>query len=117
MFGGKQERMQNWLKEDLQEERDKEVWPPSSPDYSLLDYFVWGVSELQVNAKLHNRIEDLIQNMKALMGSLNRDTVAKAYQGFRSKIEAVVVADGHFIEYLDSQCVPLLIVFQFSKIG
>jgi hypothetical protein len=23
MFGGKQERMQNWLKEDLQEERDK----------------------------------------------------------------------------------------------
>ncbi len=25
---------------------DKEVWPPSSPDYSLLDYFVWGVSEL-----------------------------------------------------------------------
>jgi hypothetical protein len=46
MFGGKQERMQNWLKEDLQEERDKEVWPPSSPDYSLLDYFVCGVSQL-----------------------------------------------------------------------
>jgi len=49
--------------------------------------------------------------MKALMGSFNRDTVAKAYYGFRSKIEAVVAADGHFIEYLDSQCVPLLIVF------
>jgi hypothetical protein len=26
----------------------------------------------------HNKIEDLIQNMKALMGLLNRDTVAKA---------------------------------------
>ncbi len=49
--------------------------------------------------------------MKALMGSLNWDTVAKAYWGFRSKIEAVVAADGYFIEYLDSQCVPLLIVF------
>jgi hypothetical protein len=35
-------RMQNWL----QEVWDKEVWPPSSPDYSLLDYFVSGVSEL-----------------------------------------------------------------------
>jgi hypothetical protein len=35
-------RMQNWL----QEVWDKEVWPPSSPDYSLLDYFVLGVSEL-----------------------------------------------------------------------
>jgi hypothetical protein len=35
-------RMQNWL----QEVWDKEVWPPSSPDYSLLEYFVWGVSLL-----------------------------------------------------------------------
>ena len=35
-------RMQNWL----QEVWDKEVWPPSSPDDSILDYFVWGVSEL-----------------------------------------------------------------------
>ncbi len=28
--------------------------------------------------KPHNKIEDLIQNLKALMGSLNRDTLAKA---------------------------------------
>jgi hypothetical protein len=34
-------RMQNWLKENLQVVWDKEVWPPSPPDYSLLDYFVW----------------------------------------------------------------------------
>ncbi len=34
-------RMQNWLKENLQEVWDKEVWPPSLPDYSLLGYFVW----------------------------------------------------------------------------
>jgi hypothetical protein len=25
-------RMQSWLKENLQEVCDKEVWPPSSPD-------------------------------------------------------------------------------------
>jgi hypothetical protein len=47
-------------------------------DYSLSDYFVSGVSELQVNAKPHDKIEDLIQRMKAVMGSLDRDTVAKA---------------------------------------
>jgi hypothetical protein len=33
-------RMQNWLKENLQEVWDKDVWPPSSPDYSLSNYFV-----------------------------------------------------------------------------
>ncbi len=46
--------------------------------YSLSDYFVLGVSELQVNAEPHNKIEDLIQKMKAVMGSLDRDTEAKA---------------------------------------
>ena len=58
---------------------EKEVWPPSSPNYSLLDYFVSGVSGLLVNAKPQNKIEGLIQKMKAVMGSLDRSTVAKAY--------------------------------------
>ncbi len=39
-------RTQDLFKENLQEVWDKKVWPPSSPDYSLLDDFVWGVSEL-----------------------------------------------------------------------
>jgi hypothetical protein len=39
-------RTQDWFKENLQEVWDMEGWPPSSPDYSLLDDFVWGVSEL-----------------------------------------------------------------------
>ena len=72
-------RMQEWLKENLPEVWEMEVWPPGSPNYSLLDYFVWGVSGLLVNANPHNKIEGLIQKMKAVMGSLDRSTVAKAY--------------------------------------
>jgi hypothetical protein len=74
-----QEWPQEWLKENLPEVWEMEVWPHSSPNYSLLDYFVWGVSRLLANAKPHNKIEGFIQKMKAVMGSLNRDTVAKAY--------------------------------------
>ncbi len=32
-------------RENLPEVWDKEVWPPSSPDFRLLDYFVLGVFE------------------------------------------------------------------------
>jgi hypothetical protein len=39
-------RMQEWLKENLPEGWEMEVWPPRSPNYSLLNYFVWGVSGL-----------------------------------------------------------------------
>ncbi len=71
-------RTQGWLKKYLSEVSEKKVWPPSQPDYSLSDYFLSGVSELQVNAKPHDKSEDLIPKMKALMGSLDRDTVVKA---------------------------------------
>jgi hypothetical protein len=36
---------QEWLKVKL---REKEIWPPSSPDCNPLNYCVWSVAELQV---------------------------------------------------------------------
>ncbi len=95
----------------------EEVWLPSSPDCKPFDYFVWGVSELRVKAKSRNKSKDLIQKMKEVMGTLARDTLAKACTSFRSRIEVVFTADGSFIEYVDCQCVSLLIVFYFNKIG
>jgi hypothetical protein len=109
--------MQNWLKENLTEVREKEVWLPSSPGCKPFDYFVCGVSELRVKAKSRNKFKDLIQKMKEVMGSLARATLAKACTSFRSRIEAHFTADGSFIEYVDCQYVSLLIVFYFVKIG
>jgi hypothetical protein len=48
------------------------------------------------------------------MGSLARDTLAKACMSFWSRIEAVVTADGSFIEYVD--CISANF-FYFNKIG
>ena len=97
-------RTQDWHKENLPKVWDKEVWPSNSPgckylDDFVLDDFVLGVSELVVNAKPHNKTEDLILKIKeVMMVSLDRDTVAKAYKRYTSRIEAVVTADGYFIE-------------------
>jgi hypothetical protein len=55
--------------------------------------------------------------MKEVMGSLARDTLAKACTSFRSRSEALFTADGSFIEYVDCQYVSLPIVFYFNKIG
>jgi hypothetical protein len=42
-FPGKE---QDWLKKNSSKVWEKKVWLPSKPDYSLLDYFVRGISEL-----------------------------------------------------------------------
>jgi hypothetical protein len=78
--------MQNWLKKNLTEVGVEEVWLPSSPDCKPFGCFVSGVSELRVKAKSHNKSKDLIQKMKEVMGSLARDTPAKACTSFRSRI-------------------------------
>jgi hypothetical protein len=96
---------------------EKEIWHPSSPVCSPLDYFAWGVFELRVTAKSRNKSKDLIQKIKEVMGFLARDTVAKACMSFRSMIEAFFTADGSCIEYNDCQYVSLLKFFYFNKIG
>jgi hypothetical protein len=95
----------------------EEVWLSSSPDCKPFDFFVCGVSELRVKANSRNKSKDLIKKMKEVMGSLARDTLAKACTSFRSRSEALFTADGRFIEYVDCQYVSLLIVFYFNKIG
>ena len=76
----------------------EEVWLPSSPDCKPFDYFVCGVSELRVKAKSRNKYKDLIQKIKKEMGSLAKDTLAKACTSFTSRIVVVFTADGSFIE-------------------
>ncbi len=72
-----------------------------------MDNFVLGVFELMVKAKPLNKTEDLILKIKEVMGSLDRDTVEKAYKSYTARIEAFITADGYFIEYMDSQSVHL----------
>jgi hypothetical protein len=61
---------EEWLKENLPGVWEKEFCPPSSPNLSLLDCSVWGVSELLANAKFYKKIEYLNQKMKVEMGTV-----------------------------------------------
>jgi hypothetical protein len=57
-----------------------------------------GATQLNVNAVPQNKTEDLNKKIKEVMGSFDRDTVARACRRFSSRIEAVIAADGDFIE-------------------
>jgi hypothetical protein len=69
------------------EVQEEEVWPPSLPNCNSFCYFVWGESEVWVIEKSRNKTKDLIQKMKEVLGSFNRDTtVVKACKSLRSRI-------------------------------
>ncbi len=64
---------------------------------NFLGYFVWGVSELHVNKIPHNTSDSLVQKNKEVMGSLDRDTMARACRWLQPWIEALVEIEGDFI--------------------
>jgi hypothetical protein len=94
--------MMDWLNENLSvsdsDVWEKEIWPPRSSACRPLDYFVCDISKFRVSVKLHNKIAYLIPKIMEVMEFLDSDTVAKAFRRFRSRSEAVVAADVHFIE-------------------
>ncbi len=57
-----------------------------------------GVAELDVNKHPRNNSDPLVPKMKERMGSLTKDTVVTACKHFMSRIEALVEADGDFIQ-------------------
>jgi hypothetical protein len=43
-----------WLKANLLEVWEKRIWSPSSPDCNPFYYFVWAITEIQINKATHN---------------------------------------------------------------
>jgi hypothetical protein len=78
---------------------------------------VWGATELKVNAAASNNTENLTKKIKEVMGSFDRDIVARTCRRFCSWIKAIVSAYGNFITYEYSQYIYLLYFFYFNKIG
>lgn len=49
------------------------LWPPSCTDLNLLDYYVWGVVEQEINKHLHNIILLLKNVIKTTITNMNKE--------------------------------------------
>ena len=94
----KAQRTQEWLADNFHDHITPNLWPPSSPDLNPLDYYVWGVVERDVNKHPHNTKDSLKASIVRVMQDIDEDHLKLACQRFRSRIEAVIDAEGGFIE-------------------
>ncbi len=76
---------------------------------------MWGITGLHLNKTPHNTSDSMVHKIKEVMGSLNRNTVARACRCFQSWSEAVVEADSNFISENCSQYI-ILPIFYFNRI-
>ncbi len=82
-------RTQDWLKKSLTEVFEEEICPPNSLGCQCFVFISLGVSKLKANLKPHNKTKYLLPKIKKVMGSFDRNIMAKACTSFRSRIEAV----------------------------
>lgn len=90
--------VQSWMEDDFDMFWPKEIWSPSSPDANPLDYCLWGVVEMQANKCRHPDVDHLKAAIVQEMGNLPRTQVVKACERFRPRLEAIIAANGGYIE-------------------
>ncbi|CAB3226072.1 unnamed protein product [Arctia plantaginis] len=89
---------QDCMSENLHDHITPNLWPPSSPDLNPLDFYVWGVVERDTSKHPHNTLESLKATITRVMTQMNKDHLLRACRRFRQRIEAVIAAEGDFIE-------------------
>ena len=75
---------------------------PSSPDLNLLDFFVWSYVKNITNMTSHNTKASLIAAIHRVFAELPPVLVEKACSQFQIRIEAVIEAEGGYIEYMSA---------------
>ena len=98
----KSKETQAWLQKVYYDFVPFSHWAPSSPDLNPLDYFVWSYVENITNMTSHNTKASLIAAIRRVFAELQPALVEKAYSQFRIRIEAVVEAEGGYIEYMSA---------------
>jgi hypothetical protein len=78
----------------------KGMWPPSSPGYNPLDYFMWCEFEREVNKHPHSILASLKAKISKVMTNIDREIVILPCQRFCSQIEAVVEGSGDLIKQM-----------------
>ena len=94
----KSKETQAWLQKKCYDFVPFSHWLPSFPDQNLLDYFVWSYVENITNMTSHNTKASLIAAIRRVFAEQLPALVEKACSQFRIRIEAVIEAEGGYIE-------------------
>ena len=94
----KSKETQAWLQKEWYDFVPFSHWLPSSPDLNPLDYFIWSYVKNITNMTSHNTKASLIAAIRQVFTELPLVLVEKACSQFRIRIEAVIEAEGGYIE-------------------
>lgn len=91
-------KVQDFLKENLPLMVPKDIWPSSSPDLNVCDYWLFGVIEGKSNVTSHSSVNSLKAAIRRAFRNLDPEDVKRSCSRFRSRISQIIDAKGSHIE-------------------
>ena len=91
-------KSQKWLSTNFYDYTSPNVWPPNSPDFNPMDYYVCGAVEKDTNRRLSTTKAQLIERIKVVFETLPKKTVTSASSSFQNRIEDVINTNGGYFE-------------------
>ncbi len=92
------QKIQEWLAANFASFWPKDIWPPSSPDLSPLDYSVWGVVKAKACKVSHPSVEALKASIMKVWKAMTKDYLIRTCRQFRPRLEKVVALEGLLFE-------------------
>ena len=77
----------------------KDIWPSSSPDLNVCDYWLFGVIEGKSNVTSHPSVKSLKASIRRAFRNLDPEDVKRSCSRFRSRISQIFDAKGSHIEW------------------
>lgn len=77
------------------------LWPPRSPDLSILDFFVWGFIKNKVYCTLSNTLEELRNKIQLAAQEITPDMLRKSRNNLLHRAQICINQNGgHFEQFL-----------------
>ncbi|KAJ8948149.1 hypothetical protein NQ318_009237 [Aromia moschata] len=95
--------IRNWLNSEFNEHwigRDGPIlWPPRSPDLTILDFYLWGrLKQIVYREPLENDEEQLKTRIQNAVKSLSIEEIRNSFNEFRTRIEICAEKGGALFE-------------------
>ena len=75
-----------------------DFWPPSSPGLNAMDFAIWGILAGKAYQKTHRNLDSLKRSLVTAWDDIDADTIRACSENAHKRLEAVVKAEGGYIE-------------------
>ena len=79
-----------WSKNHFPHFWSREVWPHTSPDLNPMDICVWSILKADTCASSHDSVEALKGSLKKAWDNILQETLCKAVDSFRCRLERAI---------------------------